>query len=48
MTAPDGGWVLFPKYPDRVDGRAVEPRPEEIYRVIQELPQHPRDLWGDE
>lgn len=47
LLAPMTGAVLFPKYPPRhPDGRAKDPRPGEIYRVIEQLTEHPLDLWG--
>lgn len=47
LRAPSPGAVLFPKYPPRdAAGRALDPRPGEIARVISELEQHPLALWG--
>lgn len=47
LRAPCDGAVLFPKYPPRdADGLALDPRPQEIFRVITELDRHPRELWG--
>ncbi|MFT7518844.1 MAG: succinylglutamate desuccinylase [Kiritimatiellia bacterium] len=47
MVAPQSGVVLFPKYVQRSHGLAVDPRPGEIYRIVQPLPQHPNELWGE-
>jgi succinylglutamate desuccinylase len=47
LFAPLGGNLLFPKYPNRASGRAVDPIPKEIYRVIRPLTDHPMTLWGD-
>jgi len=45
-TAPVDGMLLFPKYPDyRADGRAVEPRPGEIVRIVAPLAEHPASAW---
>ncbi len=47
LRAPHTGAVLFPKYPPRdSDGNALDPRPKEIYRVVEELSVHPLELWG--
>lgn len=44
--APVSGLVLFPKYPDYTpDGRAVEPRPGEIVRIVAPLTEHPAVAW---
>lgn len=43
MVAPAEGMVLFPKYPPRLpDGRAKSPVPGEIYRIVQQMPEHPQ------
>lgn len=47
LRAPDGGWVLFPKYPPVVDGAYKKPLPGEIYRIVAPLPEHPSTLWAD-
>ena len=47
LLAPMDGNLLFPKYPSREEGRAVNPVPKEIYRVIRPLTEHPAELWGD-
>ena len=46
LVAPADGVLLFPKYPDRVDGEARAPWPREIYRLVTPLDVHPRHLWG--
>lgn len=46
ISAPCDGMVLFPKYPDYGDdGRAVEPRPGEIVRIVAPLDRHPLEIW---
>jgi succinylglutamate desuccinylase len=46
LLAPSSGWVLFPKYPPRLaDGSYKKPLPGEIYRIVEPLPQHPRDAY---
>jgi len=45
ITVPDDGALLFPKYPHREGSRAVEPWPNEIYRLVTPLTTHPKDLW---
>jgi succinylglutamate desuccinylase len=46
LRAPAPGWVLFPKYPPRgPDGAYKKPLPGEIYRIVEPLPGHPRDLY---
>ena len=47
LTAPTSGAILFPKYPDRSDGHAVAPWPNEIYRLVAPLQTHPVELWED-
>lgn len=46
LRAPATGWVLFPKYPPRIDGVYKKPLPGEIYRIIEPLPGHPLDLYN--
>lgn len=41
LTSPEGGVLLFPKYPG-----PGEPLPGEIVRVLTKLEQHPSELWG--
>jgi succinylglutamate desuccinylase len=45
LIAPADGMLLFPKYPDRVQGRAVAPLPSQIYRILTPLSAHPSTLW---
>ena len=47
LHAPSTGMLLFPKYPPRISGLAQHPKPKEIYRIIDELPGHPKDLYSD-
>ena len=48
LRAPESGAVLFPKYPPRdASGAAVDPRPGELYRIVQPLEGHPLDLWEE-
>ncbi len=48
LRAPADGAVLFPKYPPRdPSGRALDPRPAELYRIVQPLEGHPLDLWQE-
>lgn len=48
LRAPLGGAVLFPKYPRRdATGAALDPRPGELYRIVQPLAGHPLDLWEE-
>jgi len=48
LRAPSSGAVLFPKYPPRDPlGNATEPRPGELYRIVQALSGHPLDLWQE-
>jgi len=48
LRAPSTGAVLFPKYPPRgADGRALDPRPGELYRIVQPLKGHPLELWEE-
>jgi len=48
MVAPTSGMVLFPKYPPVVDGEYKKPLPGEIYRIVQPVDGHPKDLWSEE
>ena len=45
LRAPASGQLLFPKFPPREGGLAVAPWPKEIYRIVQELPEHPTALF---
>ncbi len=46
ITAPCDGMVLFPKYPVYdMEGRAIEPRPGEIVRIVAPLDRHPLEIW---
>ena len=45
IRVPDTGMLLFPKYPDRHDGRAIAPLPGQIFRLITPLQTHPVQLW---
>ena len=45
ITVPDDGAILFPKYPDRVRGKAIAPWPNEIYRLVTPMKEHPMRLW---
>jgi succinylglutamate desuccinylase len=47
MVAPTGGYVLFPKYPPRVDGTYKKPLPKEIFRIVQPLAEHPTVAYAD-
>lgn len=47
ITAPCDGMILFPKYPVYADGRALEPRPGEIVRIVAPLDRHPLEIWAD-
>ena len=49
LVSPIDGWMMMAKYPDRdLHGAAIEPRPGEIYRVLQELPAPPAEVYGGE
>ena len=48
MTVPENGVVLFPKYPERNGTAAVAPWPNEIYRLVTPMTQHPLQLWEEE
>lgn len=49
LVSPVAGYVMMAKYPPRdAAGGAVDPRPGEIYRVLQELPVPPAQLYGEE
>ena len=42
------GAILFPKYPPRDEkGSALDPRPKELFRIVQKLNQHPCELWEE-
>ena len=45
LITPNSGFILFPKYPARSEGRAVAPWPNEIYRLVTPMKDHPMDLW---
>jgi hypothetical protein len=47
ITVPTNGSILFPKYPTRDDGRAVAPWPNEIYRIVSPMSEHPMMRWDD-
>ena len=47
LIAPQGGMLLFPKYPPRTEGLATHPIPKEIYRIIEQLPEHPAKLYSE-
>jgi hypothetical protein len=47
IRVPMSGKLLFPKYPERdEDGGALEPMPGELFHVVQQMEDHPMDLWG--
>ncbi|MGB0638131.1 MAG: hypothetical protein ACPGTU_02290 [Myxococcota bacterium] len=46
ITVPAPGAILFPKYPGREHGLAIDPRPNEIYRLVTPMDEHPMKLWG--
>jgi succinylglutamate desuccinylase len=49
ILAPLDGLVLFPKYVERgADGRAHEPRPGEIVRIVAPVDGHPAQVWADD
>ena len=49
LRSPIEGWVMMAKYPQRdATGACVEPRPGELYRILQELPQPPSVLYQAE
>ena len=48
ITAPNAGAILFPKYPQREGSAAIAPWPNEIYRLVSPLTDHPVRLWEDE
>ena len=45
LKAPNDGVILFPKYPERIDGVAQSPWPNEIYRLVSPMQTHPLDQW---
>ena len=47
LTVPTDGAILFPKYPERRDTRAIAPWPKELYRLVSPLTVHPKDCWGE-
>ncbi|MCB9665794.1 MAG: succinylglutamate desuccinylase/aspartoacylase family protein [Alphaproteobacteria bacterium] len=47
LRAPCGGWVLFPKYPPRVEGGGYKkPLPGEIYRIVRAMGGHPVEVFA--
>ena len=47
LSSPLSGWMMMAKYPVRDEaGACVAPRPGEIYRVLQELPCPPAELYA--
>ena len=47
LRAPRDGAVLFPQFPPRdAAGRALDPRPSEIYRLVAPVDGDPKVLWG--
>ena len=46
MHVPQDGMLLFPKYPTRLNGRAVAPWPSEMYRLVVPMDDHPAQQWG--
>jgi succinylglutamate desuccinylase len=47
IAAPKNGCLLFPKYPKRNNGQAMAPWPNEIYRIVSPMTEHPMVLWED-
>ena len=47
ITVPENGLVLFPKYPERDGTAAIAPWPNELYRLVAPMAQHPRELWEE-
>jgi succinylglutamate desuccinylase len=46
LVCPIDGLLMFPKYPRRdMAGMAVDPRPGELYRVLQPIPGLPADQY---
>lgn len=46
LHATTEGALLFPKYPPRdEEGRALDPCPKELCRIIKALDEHPLTLW---
>lgn len=47
LTAPQGGVLLFPKYPRRdAKGSCLDPVTGDLFHIAVPLAKHPRDLWG--
>ena len=47
IECPTDGMLLFPKYPDRTaDGEAIAPFPNELFRVVQRMTEHPNQAWS--
>lgn len=48
LHATTEGALLFPKYPPRdEEGRALDPRPKELCRIVKLLDDHPLVLWAN-
>ena len=47
LIVPIDGAILFPKYPERRDTRAIAPWPKELYRLVTPLTVHPKDCWDE-
>lgn len=45
ITVPNDGALLFPKYPPRNGPTAIAPWPNEIYRLVTPLTEHPNAIW---
>jgi len=48
ITVPNDGVVLFPKYPERDGSAAIAPWPNEIYRLVTPMAQHPLQVWEND
>ncbi len=47
LTAPMDGYLLFPKYPRRLENNAAKrPYPTEIYNLAVEMKDHPSAVYG--
>lgn len=47
LEAPIDGMLMFPKYPNYDEsGRAIGPLPNELFRIVTEMNEHPTQRWA--
>ncbi len=47
IEAPIDGLLMFPKYPEYDEaGHAIGPLPNELFRIVTEMTEHPAERWG--